>query len=337
MRHSVLLIGTFPEPTGGISIHLARLRSFLEAGDVTCRTLDESTTQKNGVPNMRRLSPLAYVRLLRSCDIVHIHTSHPAMRLLHTLCARLLLRRVVLTVHSLTAPGRSRIASILYRLSAQIAHKCIYVSDTVRKGLDGAGPIIPAFLRPDVNEERAPAHIAQWIFARQAEGRTVLASNASRLNWHKGQDLYGLDLMLDVLTDAEISQEYACVFVVSSLQGGRAYYEACQRRIAEAGLAQHFLLISERMPFAGLLKAADIMVRATNTDGDALSVREALWYGKPVVASDCAQRPDGVTLFRTRDAASLKQAIIEANDARPPEGGEDFGRMILSVYEQATS
>ena len=40
-----------------------------------------------------------------------------------------------------------------------------------------------------------------------------------------------------------------------------------------------------------MLRLTDVLLKPTNTDGDAISVREALYLGVPVVASDVVERP----------------------------------------------
>jgi hypothetical protein len=47
---------------------------------------------------------------------------------------------------------------------------------------------------------------------------------------------------------------------------------------------------------------SDLFVRPTNTDGDAISVRESIFYKIPSVVSDVVPRPQGTTLFHNRDA-----------------------------------
>jgi glycosyltransferase involved in cell wall biosynthesis len=54
-----------------------------------------------------------------------------------------------------------------------------------------------------------------------------------------------------------------------------------------------------------MISASDVFVRPTFTDGDSISVREALSLGIPVIASDCVERPDGVVLFKTGNAGDL--------------------------------
>lgn len=328
----LLLIGTFPHPRGGISVHLQRLKAATEAAAMACSALDESRLSKPDLANLRTMSPLAYVRAVLKADVVHIHTSHPLLRLAHVFMARLLLRRVVVTVHSLTAPRRSAVARLSYRLASEIAHVSVFVSEQVRAGLPGRGPVIPAFLPPDAQEERVPAGLASWIRKQQAGGRRVIVSNASRLAQFQGEDLYGLDTLIELFSSPEVRERFACLLLVSSLDGGEKYFAACSRRIASAGISPQFLLVSEPIGFAGLLKLGDVFIRATNTDGDALSVREALWYGKRVLASDCASRPAGVTLFRSRDVADLRDKLLNPSVQADVSSRQDFARPLLELY-----
>ena len=52
-------------------------------------------------------------------------------------------------------------------------------------------------------------------------------------------------------------------------------------------------------------------MRSTFADGDAITVREALDLGIPVVASDVVARPPGAVLFTTGDEADLSRKLIE--------------------------
>ncbi len=50
------------------------------------------------------------------------------------------------------------------------------------------------------------------------------------------------------------------------------------------------------------------MLRTTWYDGDAISVREALHFGVPVIASDNGMRPEGTHLIPARDLEALVAA-----------------------------
>jgi hypothetical protein len=74
-------------------------------------------------------------------------------------------------------------------------------------------------------------------------------------------------------------------------------------------LARDGVLALGELPHAAALaviEASDAFVRPTRADGDALSVREALALGRPVVASAAGHRPPGCLLFPPGDPAALE-------------------------------
>jgi glycosyltransferase involved in cell wall biosynthesis len=82
------------------------------------------------------------------------------------------------------------------------------------------------------------------------------------------------------------------------------------------------------------------MLRTTYYDGDAISVREALHLGTPVIASDNGMRPEGVRLIPPRSLAALDRAIDDAL-AAPPNGqrqqaapDERNVEAVLSLYQE---
>ena len=67
------------------------------------------------------------------------------------------------------------------------------------------------------------------------------------------------------------------------------------------GLESHWLIIEDPLPAAALYARSDLFVRPTITDGDSVSVRECLYFGVPVLASNATKRPEACTLFKSRD------------------------------------
>jgi glycosyltransferase involved in cell wall biosynthesis len=84
-----------------------------------------------------------------------------------------------------------------------------------------------------------------------------------------------------------------------------------------------------------LMARADVFVRPTYADGDSLSVREALALGLPVVASDAAPRPSGVTVCRSGDVGDLvaKLSTVLAHPlASPPADAPVDIESLLAAY-----
>jgi glycosyltransferase involved in cell wall biosynthesis len=67
----------------------------------------------------------------------------------------------------------------------------------------------------------------------------------------------------------------------------------------------------------GCIDSADILARPTSTDGDSVSVHEALLLGTTVVASDAAPRPEGVIVHESGNAHAVAASLAKAYRSRP--------------------
>jgi glycosyltransferase involved in cell wall biosynthesis len=90
--------------------------------------------------------------------------------------------------------------------------------------------------------------------------------------------------------------------------------------IQSTSYAEHIVLCGD-VPHAVTMRAiADcrMLLRTTLYDGDAISVREALFLGTSVIATDNGMRPQGVRLIAAGDTGALAEAILaELRDPAP--------------------
>lgn len=70
-------------------------------------------------------------------------------------------------------------------------------------------------------------------------------------------------------------------------------------------MEDNFLFQTNPYQFYPILMKSDIFTRPTTSDGDAISLREALYLKTPSVASDVVPRPEGTVLFKNRDVADF--------------------------------
>src|ERR1035438_276936 len=97
------------------------------------------------------------------------------------------------------------------------------------------------------------------------------------------------------------------------------------------------ILLYGDMPHAVTLRAtldSDVLLRATLYDGDSISVREALYLGTPVIATDNGIRPAGVRLVPISDPNRLAETIVEVlskpGSRKPPAGdGQENMREVF--------
>ena len=112
--------------------------------------------------------------------------------------------------------------------------------------------------------------------------------------------------------------------------------------ITSKGYAEHILLCGD-VPHDATLKAiaeSAVMLRTTLYDGDAISVREALYLGTPVIATDNGMRPDGVDLIPVGDTPALASAIskrlaMSKLERRNLESDEANLAAVLDLYHDA--
>jgi glycosyltransferase involved in cell wall biosynthesis len=84
---------------------------------------------------------------------------------------------------------------------------------------------------------------------------------------------------------------------------------------------------------------SDIFLRTTLYDGDSISVREALHFGTPVIASDNGLRPAGVHLIPKENLEALVTAILQvASAGRPVFAGNPANqeniRQVCDLYRE---
>lgn len=328
-QFKVTLVGPLPPPYGGVSIHLMRLHAGLLQRRwqveivAAARTPPETTTACVFVGN----SPVKHVRAALRCGsaLAHVHDRISLLSAVSTVALRARGIPTVLTLHGepRSLLTRRQASDVFLRMAIRSASRVIAVSDHVAAQvrhhvLPGRLHVIPAYLPPSPAEiAHVPAEVAAWL-SRTPEAPLltalvyrILPPLASR------EDIYGLDsicrlvhdltdrgyrvrLALLLAQDANGAAERA--FLVSSLQ----------RLRADIGENLGFFVGAYAPP---VIARTSVFLRPTLTDGDAVSVREALSFGVPVVASDVAPRPTGTIVFRRGSAEAFLNAVTSALDS----------------------
>lgn len=244
--------------------------------------------------------------------------------------------------------SHSALTRLLWRRAAMAGRShWVAVSGLVYSQLRGLGipenrlATIPSFLPPLDREINASLPDDMQAFIDNHD--PVLSSVAFRLEFHDGEDLYGADLCIRA-TQAlrERHPKIGFIFFVPD-PGDRVYLEKLKTMITEHGVGENFMLYDRPVDqLCPLWKQSSIFVRATNTDGDPLSVREALCVGTPVVASDVSPRPAPCVLFRNRDLDNFIESLdstllnLEANAAIAREFGDPTNALdsFIELYRK---
>jgi glycosyltransferase involved in cell wall biosynthesis len=210
--------------------------------------------------------------------------------------------------------------------------RVIAVSEPIRLALLSAGvppaslDVLPPFLPTEVRPGAPPIGFE----AIRARRRPLLAMA------HHPSPIYGREAMFRAL--GLLKTRYPEIGLAVFGPGTRT--SEFRNAAAGAGISDCIEDFGEleHADALGLLARADVFVRPTRVDGDAISVREALALGTPCVASDACPRPWGTTPFRTDDAEDLARAIGHALLRGPVQvDAPDVGEKLLGLYQRLWS
>lgn len=342
----MLQLGPYPPPRGGVQTNMLAIRDELLAGGHECSIIsitrsESADGEESNVYHPRgAASLLRLVRTLRY-DVLHLHIGGGLPRrvqLLILACGLFAGGRTVLTFHSggyaVSPEGRKGGYLTLRGFAFRRFGAIIVVNRSM----------IPMFERFGVRRERIRL-IRPFVLERPRADVEIPGRFADFLGRHGKvlitvgllEEDYDLPLQIEVLGRVRRRFPDAGLIII----GAGSLEDELHGLIAAQPYADHVLLAgdTDRGVVLHLIERADLMLRTTVFDGDAISVREALFLGTPVVATDNGMRPGGPRLIPVRDADALERAVCEelARETRPaPAGGsgEDNIRRVVGVYEE---
>ncbi|MGB7583640.1 MAG: glycosyltransferase family 4 protein [Terriglobales bacterium] len=341
----VLLLGPYPPPHGGVETHVVALRRFLLGHEIPCAIInitrhrkkeaDEIYYPRNAIALIRRLLGLRD-------DILHLHVggmlSRRVLRL-GLLCTLLPGKKTVFTFHSggyaslpeaKALTSRSLAGLVLRRFDRLIGVNQQIVNFFHQLGVsrERTRLIAPhAFFDDEVNNGELPEALCTFF----SDHQPVLISVGQL------EPEYDLPRQIDVMGPVRDKFPNAGLLLL-----GRGTLENDLRQsIAGKPFAKDILLcgdVAHALAQTAIARA-DVMLRTTLYDGDAISVREALHLGTPVVATDNGMRPTGVQLVEGASVEALLAAVertlrsSEANaEKKVPLPDESNLEAVLRVY-----
>ncbi len=341
----ILQLGPYPPPEGGISRNMLAIRDDLLARGHSCSIIATSKSsrlsKKADVYHPR--STIALLRLLSSLkhDVLHLHIGGDVnMRVLALAAACSFYGRdkSVLTLHSgeypLTEEARTAspnsIRGRIFRRFSRIIAVNEAIADVFRRSGVSAHRInvIPPYSlqRPD-EEVTVPKELSDFC----GKHSPLLLS------------VGGLEKDYDPLFQIDALKDILAKFPNAGLMivGDGSMRSEIGAAIAASGHTKNILLAgnTEHAVTLHLINGADILLRTTLFDGDAISIREALFLGTPVIATDTGSRPEGVHLIAIGDRGALvekiKAVILAGKQERTEFPPDDASiKKVVDLYEE---
>jgi glycogen synthase len=341
----VLLVGPYPPPFGGVSAHVQRLARSIQATGLNVAVLNHFQGQNADplvVGELRR-NPWQYWRAVRAARarIVHYHHSRWSTLIATALALRHAGARTVATIHGqeLERFLRARIPGVasLTRAALSTFDVLIAVSVEIESSLRAVGrpvKVIPAYLPAHDEGTRPSAQAAAFL----CQGINLVVAAYRLTTDEQGRTIYGLETALDAFASVALARPELQLAVFLANAPGSHRERELLANLIDAVPDEHLrsrICVFCGEPLTPALGLTAVYLRPTLTDGDAVSIREAIAAGVPVVASDVVRRPVGVVTVGG-DVSEWHAAILEALEHPPldglAEGGADPASEVMAIY-----
>ncbi|MFV0530336.1 MAG: glycosyltransferase [Flavobacteriales bacterium] len=288
----LLLIGTKPPPLGGVTVFVERLYNHLEIrNDINFKFID-----------YKRVNTKTLIKEIFNSNVVHLNGSNPFFRLFVVSISKILFKKVLNTIHgdlgrfNTTQNLADYIAMFLSTMPLVLNDKSLVKALKINKKSIKISSFIPPL--SDMKDDKIEEIMDDYGF-----DDFIFCTNASKVSFDRlGNEIYGITYLIKIFKT--LPAKYKLIISTPSEEYLK-YLEANKIEIPE-----NIKIVSFNHNFVNVIKKSDVMIRATSTDGDAISIKEALYFGKEVFCTNVVSRPERVKLFGYGDQVKLKKMIL---------------------------
>jgi len=313
----IINIGKVPPPKGGVSVFIKRLKPYLDDSGLRNEFYDISgkdITRKNA-EGIFAYSPMAaFTKIFiqeKACIFFHSNR-------LDVLVIAFLLKirhKTGIFVHSESILKKNKIYRFFLSKLDYIVTPTIPIKTELLKQLPVLSDkifCIPFVIFPKIIEDVKKEEI--WNLKKKST--YLIVGYAYDLSFYNGEDLYGVDMMIDLVYKLRDSGIDVTMVILLLNHTNEDYYKFIINKIKDYNLEEFIFIMEEDLDEAtSLFKLADVYVRPTNTDGNAFSIWESLFVNTPVVTSDVSQRPESCIVFKNRDVEDFYLKTKETIEA----------------------
>jgi glycosyltransferase involved in cell wall biosynthesis len=336
----VVEIGPYPPPHGGVQTNLVDIRNYLRKQGCSCEAINITRHRRadaDGVYYPANALELLRLLLRLRYDVLHLHIGGDLsgrLLALSVVCCAMPRSKAVLSFHSggypsspagKTAGPRTIRGWVMRRFDGVIAVNREIADLFGKFGVSAARVrLIPPYsVLPPGEDAALPDGLARFFDERRPRLVTVGLLEPE----------YDLPLQIDVMADVLQRHPNAGLAIL----GSGSLEDMLRARIAAKPYRERILLCGDVAHEATLCAIArsDVVLRTTLYDGDSVSVREALAFGVPVIATDNGMRPSGAHLIPAQEPAKLLAAIeaaLVAGRPRPAASGEENLEAVVRFY-----
>lgn len=347
----ILIVSPFPPYLGGVSVSVQRLYNILISKGyyvIKFNTHSENVINRGSktLKYLKYLSLPIFILIHKRFDVIHFHVSGLFTKFYVSMWRFLFSRdtQFIITIHGQI----DHVLTLKYgyfSLSKFDKIICVKPGDSLHltAALKCKTVEIPAFIPPDISNDvinYIPTALQEFL----SHDTFKFLLNGTIICNQMFFDLYGFKdsiVLLENLRKKGRNVDLILIILGSTLEKGSIDYLNYLKSYIKSKDLDEFIFWVENvnMELWPLLRKVNVFLRPTKSDGDALSVRESLYLGIPVIASDVVPRPTDTIIYDLHsetDFIDKAVSLIENyNDyvSSIKSNNINFAEQIIEQYE----
>jgi glycosyltransferase involved in cell wall biosynthesis len=334
-------VSMLPPPYGGLTVHTQRLVAAARRRGWRVAVVSPPGAPAGPIRRLRGLAQqLGYLArvLLTPCDVVHDHISTysigPGSRATPVFHAALLLVLRARRVPWILSCGNGLLPGLLASSSSRQRALYRYLYAGTRAAIAKNAPILAAFDELGIGDRsRVIGTFLEPVLPACAP--SLAPAVASFLAMHprcvvtagfRFEPLYHLEAVVRAVARVRATTEPGAapvgLVVLASVDEDPTGKSAFDDALRETGLGPHVLVLRDVDDALEVMSRARVFVRATDCEGDANTVKEAMLVGVPVLATDLPGRPPGLELIPLDALDRLGERLLTLLEKPDPEAIE---------------
>lgn len=350
----IAILSSIGPPWGGVGVHINRLLYRLRDRNIPYVMYDQlgkNIPSRNIVAAKKSITGLIRFIFGVKEDIIHLHTSNPYVLIFLIILLRVRKKNIISTFHNQNVVDkfnfksriiRSMIVKVLLNIDHSICvNKNVY---SFMLSLDISPlnmSLIPAFLPPS-EAEMAESNLSKDILSFIESHQIIVGSHGWFGHFINNIHVYSFDMIMKLIDKVTAIFPDVGFYTVVTDTYNYNHRKSILKYRKLNGLEKHWLIIEDpNLNAAALYRKSDLFIRPTITDGDSVSIRECLYLGIPVIASDCVPRPKGCVTFKSRDQGAFEETVLKLLNDLPSAKKmvaechvEDTTEKIMNIYSK---
>jgi glycosyltransferase involved in cell wall biosynthesis len=321
------IVGPYPPPIGGISVHISRMEVFLKKEGIPYRIFNHGfLTTKNVIATNK--SYWWYLRFLfvPKNTLVHFHQFTVLHYFYYFLFSHISTSKLIVTIHEENLLHYNLLLKkiVIHLLRKTNFTGLISVSSNLSDFLNKSGITniwLPAYVPPSQFER---------ILVKPRDNRKYFLYSVWKFERTIAKTIYNVDLAFEVCR--QMKGKYQMMLLIGTEKESDKDY--LKDMLNNYGIADSVMVVYEAQ-LVSYLNNCKFLLRVNKVDGYGISLQEALDLGIPAIASDVCIRPKGCILFKNKDIVDLMDKVNNLDNYwnRSEVGSPEYHLQLIELYK----